>query len=208
MSQALLLGAVLGLAVAGLVLLRSLVVVRVCGHSMHPTLRDGDRFLALLHVPPWLVRRGSVVMGEQPDDLKPRDVDTVGIQTVPPPGINAAFRKPPPAMHLPYKQTGRFVKRVIGRPRDRVTLQLADLLRTPDGLQLPEDELAPFLVGQNGTATWVVPEGHFFVRADGWGGDSTVWGPIPASSIQAVAIRRFPPPPRSSPQAKASEGMG
>jgi signal peptidase I len=200
MTQApLLLGSALGLALAGLAVLQGLVVVRVYGHSMHPTLRDGDRFLALRHVPTWLIRRGSVVIGEQRDPPKPLDVGSVRIQAVPGPGINPPFREP---VHPPYKQTGRFVKRVIGRPGDRVTFQLADLLRTPDGLQLPADELAPFEAGENGTATWVVPDGHFFVRADGWGGDSTIWGPVPASSIQAVAIRRFPPArtPRREPR--------
>jgi signal peptidase I len=197
MSQAVTLAATLAIG-AGLavVVVQRLTLVRVRGHSMLPTLRDGDRFLAVQGVPPWLIRRGRVVMGDLPDRHKPIALDPAHVEVLPPPGIDPSAWAPPPFSGLPYRSTGRFVKRVVGRPGDRVTISLDELLRSPEGYRLPADDLAPFEPGEDGTATWTVPDGHFFVRADGWGGDSTQWGPIPAASIRAVSIRRFLAPTR------------
>jgi signal peptidase I len=111
--------------------------------------------------------------------------------------------QPPPG----FEQGGvPFIKRVIGLPGDKVSLENGRVFVTPPGgspVQLSE----PYVVNVDshtapttprdaqGTAEWTVPQGEFFVMGDNRpeSQDSRVFGPISRDSIVGRAwLRYFP----------------
>ena len=111
--------------------------------------------------------------------------------------------QPPPG----FEQGGvPFIKRVIGLPGDKISLENGRVFVTPPGgspVQLTE----PYVVKVNsgtapttprdaqGTAEWTVPEGHYFVMGDNRpeSQDSRFFGPIARDSIVGRAwLRYFP----------------
>lgn len=73
-----------------------------------------------------------------------------------------------------------FIKRLTGLPGETVITHLADL---PDAWQ--EYDTA-------GQRVWHIPPHHYFVRADGIGVDSLIWGPLPLASLVGVVVARLP----------------
>jgi signal peptidase I len=101
-----------------------------------------------------------------------------------------------------------FIKRIIGRPGDTVTLENGRVFITqPDGnpVRIEEPYLATGADGnavptlprdpQGMTTTWTVPEGEYFVMGDNRGSsqDSRAFGPIEEDLILGRAwLRYFP----------------
>jgi len=149
-----------GCALAGAMMIfrALLVVVRVEGTSMTPALRDGQRVLALRHVPGRLFRRGWIALiapsGAAPDGGPPLDRPTTG----------------------PV-----FLKRIRGLPGDRIETSL-------DELQPPVRAYHREAYGADGRRVWSIAPGQVFVQGDGPGSDSRAWGPLPWSAVRAIVI--------------------
>jgi signal peptidase I len=112
--------------------------------------------------------------------------------------------QPPPG----YEQGGvPFIKRVIGLPGDKVSLENGRVFVTPPGgspVPLSEPYVVKIDGGKTapttprdpqGTAEWTVPEGEYFVMGDNRpeSQDSRFFGPIQRDSIVGRAwLRYFP----------------
>jgi len=107
----------LGVAVAGRL---RLVAVTVEGHSMEPTLRDGDRVLVLRRGLR-RIRHGNVVVVERPE-----------------PGIGWSHLQPPR-----WDLEGRkwYVKRAVALPGDPVPESVAPAVGAPANAVVPDDSL-------------------------------------------------------------------
>lgn len=162
--------------------------VQVSGHSMQPTLHEGDR----LEVDVFArhdVHRFDVVQATEP-----------GGQGVAGSGAGTSI-----------------VKRVIGMPGDRISIRGGArpvVLLKPAGATTTFRVTNPAWSGQTGSAVascctgavqgrtdggpahWAtVPSGSYFVMGDNWGGstDSRVFGPVPAANIRATLGFRIMP---------------
>lgn len=78
----------------------------------------------------------------------------------------------------------KYIKRVTGLVGDVVLVERPSLPR-PSSSQSPE--MAERRV-------WHVPPGHYFVRGDSWGLDSTVVGPVPFRMLRGVVIMKLKRP--------------
>jgi signal peptidase I len=106
-----------------------------------------------------------------------------------------------------YEQGGvPFIKRVIGLPGDKISLQNGRVFVTPSG-GLPVGLTEPYVRqidgrtaptqprDAEGTREWTVPDGHYFVMGDNRpdSQDSRFFGPITRDSIIGRAwVRYFP----------------
>ena len=76
------------------------------------------------------------------------------------------------------------LKRVIGLPGDQITFAAADL-----------DEYMQFFRAieptEDGLRTMTVPNGHYFVKADGKGIDSRHWGALPFESLNGIVLLKL-----------------
>jgi signal peptidase I len=162
----------------------SSLVLRVPSAGMAPTLQPGDLILAdrsaYRHAAPTV---GDVVVFHPPAGSE---------------GNNCAVR--PPARQACAVASSRlikdqkFVKRIVGRPGDRLSLRNGRVVR--NGRQAREDFIMPCATrdGCDFPRTFKVPSGHYYVLGDNRGesDDSRFWGPISAASIVGKAQRLGP----------------
>jgi signal peptidase I len=151
-----------------------LAIVLVNGHSMTPTLQNGERVLAWTPFSKWLFRRGSIVT------LRHFHIRLTGEQRSQPHyrATVAAIECDPPEI---------LIKRLVGLPGDTVCIPLSQL--SPHMLATVD----PQAVQHGDKLLWYVPDGHVFVRGDGrQSNDSVAWGPIPMTKLNQLILCRFP----------------
>ena len=75
-----------------------------------------------------------------------------------------------------------YIKRVYGLPGESLSVHIS---------QLWDDNIRDREKGfynADGYRNWNIPLNSYFVKGDGPGGDSLLWGPIPLASFQGLAI--------------------
>lgn len=161
------------------------LVLRVPSFGMAPTLQPGDYILAdqsaYRHTTP------------QIDDL---------VVFYPPAGAddNSCARRPPPrqacavASRRLLLEGPKFVKRIVGRPGDRLSIRNGRVIR--NGQQAKEDFIIRCATRESChyPRTFTVPRDSYYVLGDNRGesDDSRFWGPITAASIVGKARRLGP----------------
>ncbi|MGI8803994.1 MAG: signal peptidase I [Solirubrobacteraceae bacterium] len=155
-------------------------VDRIPSESMLPTLHVGDWILvdpdAYVHSPPAI---GDIVVLHPPVEA----VSLAGCATRPPPGQACAA---PGRRWAPV----RFVKRIVARPGDRISLENGRLIR--NGTPAAESYITPCDPQEpvcDFPRPLTVPAGDYYVLGDNRPAsyDSRFWGPIPASAITGRA---------------------
>jgi len=86
-----------------------------------------------------------------------------------------------------------FIKRVVGRPGDRIEIRAGQLL--VNGVEVKEDYLPPAFRDGDHYPAFSVPRGYYFVLGDHRrsSNDSRTWGPVPEKYIYGRAELRFWP---------------
>ncbi len=94
--------------------------------------------------------------------------------------------------HYPVDPSQDLIKRVIGLPGDKVTVQLGVV--SVNGIKLNEPYIAasPAYNGE-----WQVPDGYLFVLGDNRNdsSDSHSWGMLPIKNVVGKAVLIYWPPP-------------
>ncbi len=176
----------------GLALLIQAFIVkpyRIPSGSMEPTLHINQRILAnrltshpsvgdiVVFHPPAGAEEGNGVCGSQdqgPGHPQPCDEPT------------------------PQESSTTFIKRVVGGPGDRISIQDGHVIR--NGVREKDSYIAQ--CGGTGACTFskpiVVPPGDYFMMGDnrGFSDDSRFWGPVPDKWIIGVAFFTYWPPDR------------
>ncbi len=151
-------------------------VVAVHGHSMEPTLHDGERAL-VLRGGAWLHRLGL-------GTFHPGDIVFFPDPEAPPRGLLGVFGR-----HL-------LIKRIVAGPGDSVGLDDGRLV--VDGRPRAEAYLGDAFRGLASLPAARVPAGRVYVMGDNRHPfaslDSRSFGPIPASSIEGRAVLVVWPP--------------
>lgn len=137
-------------------------VVTIEMKSMAPTLKEGDKVLVCRYWPKNWLQRGCIVILIPSDQILPPEQGSRLFPTIP------------------------VIKRITGLPGDIVETHLNKL----DGYH--QEKLKPYY-DESGKRTWYIPQKHVFVRGDNPGGicDSTIWGPIPDSSLVGIVIAKL-----------------
>ena len=161
------------------------LLLRVPSFGMAPTLQPGDYILA-----------DQSAYGRttpQIDDL---------VVFYPPAGAddNSCARRPPArqacavASRRLLRQGPKFVKRIVGRPGDRLAIRNGRVIR--NGREAKEDFITRCATRQgcDFPRTFTVPSDRYYVLGDNRGesDDSRFWGPITAASIVGKARRLGP----------------
>lgn len=124
---------------------------RVQGHSMLPTLHEGEYLI---------INKLSYYLDE------PRRGDII-------------------VLHFPRDRSREYIKRVIGLPGDEI--EISDSTVRVNGVPLEE----PYINGTAAyrSATWTVPQGHYFVMGDNRNNssDSRSWSFLPRDDIVGKA---------------------
>jgi signal peptidase I len=94
--------------------------------------------------------------------------------------------------HFPMNPQEELIKRVIGLPGDRVTVQDNRVHVNGQALSEPYIAQTPLYDGE-----WTVTDGHYFVLGDNRNNsnDSKDWGLLPAENVVGKAILIYWPPP-------------
>lgn len=161
----------LAATLAGLLIgIFGVAVARVSGHSMQPTLHDGDRVL-VLRTGAWLHRLGLGAYR------------TGDIVTFPDPTRHVGGLQQLLGGHL-------LIKRIVAGPGRRVALDDGRLV--VDGRRLPEPYLAHAFRGSGSIPPLRVPAGHVYVMGDNRhpmaSFDSRSFGPVRSHSIVGRAV--------------------
>ena len=124
---------------------------RVQGHSMLPTLQEGEYLI---------INKLSYFLDE------PRRGDII-------------------VLHFPRDRSREYIKRVVGVPGDRIEIGGGQVKVNGQPLQEPD------LNGEASyrSASWTVPQGHYFVMGDNRNNssDSRSWSFLPAEDIVGKA---------------------
>jgi signal peptidase I len=94
--------------------------------------------------------------------------------------------------HFPLNPSEELIKRVIGLPGDRVTVENNQVSVNGQTLNEPYIAQAPLYSGQ-----WTVEEGYLFVLGDNRNNsnDSKDWGFLPQENVVGKAVLIYWPPP-------------
>jgi len=80
---------------------------------------------------------------------------------------------------------GPYIKRVVGLPGDEVIAPVVKLSE-------PADEAKQAVQEGQELRRWYIPAGHYFVKGDSPGLDSTLFGPIPLHTLRGVVLTKLP----------------
>ena len=184
---------VITVAVAiGLALLIQAFIVkpyRIPSPSMVPTLAIGQRVLTnRLNTDPSL---GDIVVFHPPTGADPAEP----VCGNPAQGTDRAQACDAP---VPRESTQTFIKRVVGLPGDRISIDDGHVIR--NGVEEKAPYAKPCGGGPNCNfpRTITVPPGEYFMMGDNRGesDDSRFWGPVPQKWIIGVAFFTYWPPDR------------
>jgi signal peptidase I len=158
---------------------RCLVIITVHGHSMHPTLVDGDRVLSCRCMLRWLLRRGKLVVCQNPQtSLGNRLLWNAWVTN------NGGFQ----FMNEPATKKALYIKRLWGLAGENIVIPAQDVPSRswPNTVMAPQQD-------DTGNFVWQVPPGHCFVKGDSpYSYDSTSWGPIPLDYIVGIVLLKLP----------------
>ncbi len=158
---------------------------RIPSGSMLPTLKIGQRVL---------VNR----LGNRFNDPKIGEI----LVFHPPAGANSQTCGETPRAGTacdkptPQKASDNFIKRVVGLPGDKLSIQDGHVIR--NGKRESDSYIAPCAGGSgcNLPQTITVPPDHYFMMGDNRGesDDSRFWGPVPRKWIIGGAFATYWPP--------------
>ncbi|VAW37604.1 Signal peptidase I [hydrothermal vent metagenome] len=150
-------------------------IVLVTGHSMIPTLQNGERVLAWTPVVRKPFKRGEIVTLFHIDHIHlPADKRSR-------PNLHAAIAT------TEQEPVELFVKRIVGLPGDTIRIPVNQL--SPHTLTIAD----PQANRCGSDFVWHIPDGHVFVQGDGPHSiDSVVWGSIPFTQLKQIVLCRFP----------------
>jgi signal peptidase I len=185
--------AIVGAAVGLAFVIQAFLVkpYRIPSASMEPTLAIGQRILvnrvgAGLHV-------GEIVVFHPPADYGQGCADPVeGQSSAGEPGARACD------VARPHPSSLAFVKRVVGLPGDRISIQHGHVVR--DGVRERDAYIEPCRAAAicNFSGKIRIPSGEYFMMGDNRGAsdDSRFWGPIRGSWIIGQVFFTYWPPDR------------
>jgi signal peptidase I len=168
---------------------------RIPSPSMVPTLAVGQRVLTnRLSTHPGL---GDIVVFHPPRGADPASPVCGNPEQGQNPVTQTVYRQPC-GVPTPQQSSQTFIKRVVGLPGDRISIQNGHVIR--NGVQ--EQDSYINACGENPTCTFpvpiIVPPGDYFMMGDNRGksDDSRFWGPVPSKWIIGVAFFTYWPPDR------------
>jgi len=161
---------------------------RIPSGSMLPTLKIGQRVLVNRLGNRFNDPKIGEIVGVHPPAGAEGTGDTCG-DTNRSPG--KACDKP-----TPQKASENFIKRVVGLPGDKLSIQDGHVIR--NGKRESDPYIAPCAGGSacNLPQTITVPPDHYFMMGDNRGesDDSRFWGPVPRKWIIGGAFATYWPP--------------
>jgi signal peptidase I len=168
---------------------------RIPSGSMEPTLAIGQRVLVnrIGHSfnPPSI---GEIVVFHPPKDFN-------GGCANPEQGVNPTDGQAHPqpcSVAQTQRSDQNFIKRVVGRPGDRIAIIDGHVIR--NGVRQKEPFIRPCSPGDqcNFPTTIRVPPGEYYMMGDnrGQSDDSRFWGPVPDTWIIGGAFATYWPPNR------------
>ena len=163
---------------------------RIPSGSMLPTLQIGQRVLVNRLGNRFNDPKVGQIMVFHPPAGAEGTGDTCGDPNHPP---GQACDKP-----TPEKSSVNFIKRVVGLPGDKLSIQNGHVIR--NGKRESDSYIAPCAGGSacNLPQTITVPPDHYFMMGDNRGesDDSRFWGPIPDNWVIGVGFFTYWPPKR------------
>ena len=179
------------IAVALALLIQAFIVkpYRIPSPSMEPTLTIGQRVLTnrLISHP----SVGDIVVFHPPKGADP--LTPVCGNPAQGGGHQQACDTPTPG-----ESTQTFIKRVVGGPGDRISIENGHVIR--NGVREKDGYIEPCNGDSscNFRQTITVPPGHYFMMGDNRGAsdDSRFWGPIPDNWVIGIAFFTYWPPDR------------
>jgi len=179
-------------AVALALLIQAFIVkpYRIPSPSMVPTLKVGQRILAnrLISKP----SVGDIVVFHPPKGADPTDNPICG-------NPNQGGGHDQPCDEPTAAQSSQtFIKRVVGGPGDRISIENGHVRR--NGVLEKDPYIAPCGQGDgcNMRTPITVPPGDYFMMGDNRGAsdDSRFWGPVPDKWVIGIAFFTYWPPDR------------
>lgn len=151
-----------------------LQIVTVKGHSMEPTLANGEKLLVWKPMGKWAFKRNVIVT-----------LDHFHLE------VPETFRASPQyaswCQEMSMIGSDHYIKRIIGLAGDIITIPVTTISQDIQARIYPQVER------RDNNYIWHIPEGHLFVKGDGLiSTDSVTWGPIPIDNVSHIAFCRYP----------------
>jgi signal peptidase I len=101
----------------------------------------------------------------------------------------------------PRKADVNFIKRVVGVPGDKISIENGHVIRNGKRQKEPFTEPCGGSEGCDYPKTVTIPAGHYFMMGDNRGSsdDSRFWGPVPRDWVIGGAFATYWPPKRIGP---------